>query len=73
MQVFFFSIDIFHVRRSELYKSGLQNDDLSMNGLETMNPGDRFFADISAMASTIAYENESVIKERVNHHWKVGH
>ncbi|XP_057860715.2 triacylglycerol lipase OBL1 [Cryptomeria japonica] len=42
-----------------------------MNGSKTMNPGDRFFADISVLASTIVYENPLVIRERVNHHWKM--
>ncbi|GLJ29402.1 hypothetical protein SUGI_0579690 [Cryptomeria japonica] len=52
-------------RRRDLYKS-ISEDDLSV-----MDGGDRVFADISAMASTLAYENKLVIKKRVNQHWKM--
>ncbi|GLJ29405.1 hypothetical protein SUGI_0579720 [Cryptomeria japonica] len=52
-------------RRTDLYKS-ISKDDLSV-----MEGGDRVFADISAMASTLAYENKLVIRKRVNQHWKM--
>ncbi|GLJ29403.1 hypothetical protein SUGI_0579700 [Cryptomeria japonica] len=52
-------------RRRDLYKS-ISEDDLSV-----MDGGDRVFADISAMASTLAYENKLVIRKRVNQHWKM--
>ncbi|GLJ29408.1 hypothetical protein SUGI_0579750 [Cryptomeria japonica] len=42
-----------------------------MNGSEPMNPGDRLFAEISVLASTLVYENPSVIEERVNQYWKM--
>ncbi|GLJ29400.1 hypothetical protein SUGI_0579650 [Cryptomeria japonica] len=52
-------------RRRDLYKS-ISEDDLSV-----MDGGDRVFADISAMASTLAYENKLVIRKTVNQHWKM--
>jgi hypothetical protein len=37
----------------------------------TIEPGNRFYADLCAMASTVAYENKLVIRDRVTEHWKV--
>ncbi|KAH9300026.1 hypothetical protein KI387_011609, partial [Taxus chinensis] len=54
--------------RSELYK-GDSNDKLNMN--DSKEAGNRFFADISAMASTVVYENELVVKKRISEHWKM--
>ncbi|GLJ29398.1 hypothetical protein SUGI_0579610 [Cryptomeria japonica] len=55
-----------HLERcTDLYKS-ISEDDFSV-----MEGGDRVFADISAMASTLAYENKLVIRKRVNQHWKM--
>ncbi|GLJ29406.1 hypothetical protein SUGI_0579730 [Cryptomeria japonica] len=53
------------VGRSDLYKGGPPDD------IRAMNPGDRYFADISVMASTIAYENELLIRKRVDQNWKM--
>jgi len=37
----------------------------------TIEPGKRFYADLCAMASTVAYENKLVIRNRVTEHWEV--
>uniref|UniRef100_A0A0D6QUS9 Fungal lipase-type domain-containing protein n=1 Tax=Araucaria cunninghamii TaxID=56994 RepID=A0A0D6QUS9_ARACU len=55
------------VERSDLYNEGPQED---LNGF-LLDPGNRFFADISIMASTLVYENECVIRKRVNEEWQM--
>nr|ABR16096.1 unknown [Picea sitchensis] len=37
----------------------------------TIEPGNRFYADLCVMASTVAYENKLVIRDRVTEHWKM--
>eukprot|EP00253_Pinus_taeda_P009177 PITA_09177 len=37
----------------------------------TIEPGKRFYADLCAMASTVAYENKLVIRNRVTEHWEM--
>ncbi|KAH9300022.1 hypothetical protein KI387_011605, partial [Taxus chinensis] len=57
-------------RRSELYESD-SNDYLNVNDSKTIDAGNRFFADMSAMASTVVYENELVVRKRITEHWKM--
>ncbi|KAH9300027.1 hypothetical protein KI387_011610, partial [Taxus chinensis] len=45
--------------------------DLYNSGPHEVDPGDRFFADISVMASTLIYENELVIRKRVSENWRM--
>ena len=66
--------------RINLYDGGThQRGSLTRNHLisgeqvidSNIEPGDRFYADLCVMASTAAYDNKLVIRNRVTEHWKV--
>lgn len=64
--------------RINSYDGGTHERGLTINPLmgsgdidSTIEAGNRFYADLCIMASTVAYENGLVIKNRVTEHWKM--
>eukprot|EP00252_Welwitschia_mirabilis_P020209 TRINITY_DN4906_c0_g1_i1.p1 TRINITY_DN4906_c0_g1~~TRINITY_DN4906_c0_g1_i1.p1 ORF type:complete len:495 (+),score=6.04 TRINITY_DN4906_c0_g1_i1:214-1698(+) len=58
-------------RRQDLYK--IERDVLEGGKVQhpPESPGDRFYVDLCAMASSVAYENDKVIQNRVTKRWKM--
>lgn len=56
--------------RENLYE-GATSRGVNIIDSTLIEPGNRFYADLCAMASTVAYENKLVIRNRVTQHWKV--